>query len=235
MVRYIFLAFTILVVCVSSLNAQKPIEAEMIDNFGLLPCDELNSRSWNLVNQISKTPGSRALVVADPKRSDLDRVKALFKFILASFQFREIEDRVDFKIANKYNDGSYEFWKIPPGATGPIDKGETWEVSPPNVSKPFVFGYEDEINECPTFVPRKYAELLLANPGSRSHIVIKSSRSGAQLKGFADDTIKELVGKYKVERNRIRIFYRRSNEFLSYAEYWFVPARLNREKTNRSK
>jgi hypothetical protein len=226
----LLLYLTLICLATASLGAQDMNKPEMIDNFGLLPCDDLNGRSWNLVTQITKTPGSRALVIADPKRDEIDRVKAKFKFILASFQFGEIDDRVDFRIANRYNDGSFELWKIPPGAKEPDRTGESWKFPVPDTSKPFIFGYEDEVNECATFVPRKYAELLLANPGSRSHIVIKSGQSGVQAKGFADSTIKELVEKHNVNRSRIKLFYRRTNEFLSYAEYWFVPARTNRNR-----
>jgi hypothetical protein len=188
--------------------AQNQSMPEQIDQFGRLGCDDLNGRVWNLVSQIEKSPGSRALVFVRPSTTKSKIVQWQLGYILAQFEFEQMEDRVEFKIGHDADGLTYELWKIPSGAPAPDRSGDTWSRPKLDVTKPFIFGYEDEIGECPTFVPRKYAELLIANPGSRANIVIKAGGwEGGQYKGFADDTIKTLVEKFKIHRKRIRTFY----------------------------
>ena len=204
-------------------------DAMLIDQFGRLACDNVNGRIWNLVFQVEKLPGSRALIFVHPPSVKPENAKAQLRFFLAQFEFEGLEDRVEIKIGHEMDGLLFELWIIPEGATPPNLSGDAWLPPRPDITIPFIFGYEDEIGECPTFVPRTFAELLIANPGSRAHIVIKvGSYESAQAKGFADDTIKTLVEKFKVQGQRIRTFYIRQKEknSLTYAEYWFVPAKI---------
>jgi hypothetical protein len=238
MKRNILATVFILIALASRSIAQNGLEPERIDQFGRLPCDDLNGRVWNLVSQIEKLPGSRALIFVHPDLTKPKIANAQLKYMLAQFEFEGLENRIEIKIGREMDGLLYEFWKIPDGANPPDLSGDTWLPPSRDVTKPFIFGYEDNIGECPTLVPRKFAELLLANRGSRVHIVIKAGRwEGGESKGFADGTIKTLVEKFKVERKRIRTFYVRQKKAnsMTYAEYWFVPARHNQIKVKQLK
>lgn len=235
MIRAILLITLSTFVFSSTSVSQKP-EAVLIDQFGKLPCDEFNGRIWNLVLQIKQLPASRALVFVHPNSTESRMTQSQLKYILAQFEFEEMEDRVEFRIGREMDGLSYELWKIPAGADAPDGVGYKWWPPKPDTTKPFIFGYEDDIGECPTFVPRKFAEIILANRGSRAYVVIKAaSWERGQVKSFADDTIKTLVEKFKIERKRIRTFYVRQKErnSMTFAEYWFVPARFGRNKLKR--
>jgi hypothetical protein len=94
------------------------------------------------------------------------------------------------------------------------------------VRKPFIFGFEDEIGLCSTFVPRKYVELILGNPGSRAHIVVRpGGRETLSAVWFGKQWIENFTKDYGLPRNRIKIFYGKKDNQLTNAEFWFVPAR----------
>jgi hypothetical protein len=218
-----YLTLSLAVAIVAS--GQGAPRAELLDEFGPLPCDDLKSRGWNLITQVRQLPGSRALVYVHPAKTQPTIATAQLKLILADFAFAEIEDRVEFKVGDEWENVGYEFWRIPPGGELPDRVGRAWSPATPDVTRPFIFGYEDEIAECPTFVPRKFAELLKANPGSRANIVVRKSRTAFSSKGFANDFIEELTQKFGVDRRRIKVFNAKTTEGLSYAEFWFVPAK----------
>jgi hypothetical protein len=84
----------------------------------------------------------------------------------------------------------------------------------------------DEVNECPTYVPKAFAKLILENPGSRGHIVVRNGKYPMIDRfGFANGFIKELVEEEGVPRKRLRLFFARGES--TDAEFWFVPARKN--------
>ncbi|MGE0656456.1 MAG: hypothetical protein AB7F88_13530 [Pyrinomonadaceae bacterium] len=86
-----------------------------------------------------------------------------------------------------------------------------------------MFGYEDEIGICPTFVPKNFARLILENPGSRGHIVVRIGEDPLVNRFyFAKEWINELVEKQGVPRKRLRLFFAKG-EGLTGVEFWYVP------------
>jgi hypothetical protein len=203
----------------------KPV---LVDEFSRVPCDELGSRASGLVQEIWKSSGSRALVIFYPKATWRSLVIQQFRQILAQFEFAELEDNVYFVIGETRNDAKIEFWKIPMGATEPAYAGEKWILPKSDLSRPFMYDTEDENGECPTFVLRKFAELILNNPRSRANIVVRKGGSfSSSGHGFANEWVNDLTSKFGIPRKRIRIFYAKdSQSSLTYAEFWFVPAKL---------
>jgi hypothetical protein len=211
-----------------SMFAQEQPKAVQIDEFGRIPCDDLGSRASNLVQNVSETPGSRALVISYPGNHGQSLVLQQFRQILASFEFAKLEDRVEFVIGERGGDAKVEFWKVPQGAKEPGYNGQRWKLPTQDLTKPFVFDAEDENGECPTFVLRKFAELLSNNPGSRANIVVvRGGRYAFPARGFADQWVVDLSNKFGISRKRIRIFYGKSSGNLTYAEFWFVPSKRN--------
>jgi hypothetical protein len=222
--RRILLTVSLLTYASTAGIAQAPFAAEQIDVFGRISCDDLGGRSQNFANQILAEPNSKALVVVHPEKGRVTIVKGQFRQILKHFAYYMAEDRLEFLISDDQNEPRWEFWKIPAGATEPNHKGEKWTLPPANLTKAFIYDYEDENGICSTFVIRKYAELLIKNPGSRAHIVVKKSTIYPySVKGFADQWIKELSTTYSIPKKRIRVFYVRGDNPLTYAEFWFVP------------
>ena len=215
-----------IVLFVLGIRAQESPKPEQIDAFGRIGCDEMGARNQNFAVQISQTPGSRGLVIVHSSSGRRNPIYGQFRLILTNLSYSNAEDRVDFLIMNDSPELRWEFWKIPDGAEPPVHSGEKWFPPKPNLTKPFIYDYEDEIGECSTFVPRKFAELLNSNPGAHANIVIKKGREkGLIIRGFANGWIDELTNKYDVDRKRIKIFYARGDSYLTYAEFWFVPAR----------
>ena len=107
----------------------------------------------------------------------------------------------------------------------PVTEAALWNPEVPDTSRPFMFGYEDENGICPTFVPKAFAKLILNNPGSRGHIVVRVGDDPMINRNyFADWWIKELVEKQGIPRKRLRLFFAKGKG-LTGAEFWFVPAR----------
>jgi hypothetical protein len=202
-------------------------KSERIDQFGQPTCEELAARSQNFANQISNDPSSKGLVIV--KTSDRRRagVQSQFKALIASLASFNADDRVEFVVNTNAKEEVWELWRIPSGADEPVYKGEKWRMPEPDVTKAFIYGYEDEDTICPpTFVIRKFADLLTKNPGSRAHIVVrKNTTYRASEKGFADQWVKDLISRFSIARNRIRVFYARGDDSPTYAEFWFVPAK----------
>jgi hypothetical protein len=218
----------VVVLAAFSCFGQTEAKPELVDSFGRVSCEDLEAHSDVLASNTSKMEGSRALVIAYPAGDDKSRLTGQFKVILRYFEYFGVPDRVDFRISHADNLGQTEFWIIPTGAVPPPVSGESWVEPTPDVTRPFIYDIEDEIGICSTFVPRKFAELLLANPGSRANVVIEAgSYESALARGFADNTIKTLVEEFKVDRSRIRTFYvrQKAKNSMTYAEYWFVPAK----------
>jgi len=202
-------------------------QAELIDTFGRITCEDLESHANALASRVKNNERSTAVVVVYPTGRDRGLFISRFRIILKYFEYFEVENRIEFRIAHADNLGQTEFWIIPDAGIEPTIAGEKWTLPQPNLSKAFLYDVEDYIGICSTFVPKKFAELLLANPGSKANIVVKVAHGERWAKGFAGETIKTLVEKFKVDRKRIRAFYVRGNrkETLTYAEYWFVPAK----------
>lgn len=199
-------------------------KAERIDSFGIVSCEHLRALSQSFASQISVDPNSKGLVFVHPAKGRLNVIYGQFRQILTLFTYYDAENRVEFLIGDDRTEPSWEFWKIPAGAIESDLKGEKWTLPPPNLTKAFIYDYEDENGICSTFVIRKYAELFIKNPGSRAHIVVKKSTMyPSSVKGFADQWVKELTATYSIPRNRIRVFYVRGDNPLTYAEFWFVP------------
>jgi hypothetical protein len=200
---------------------------EQIDQFGRPNCEDLAVRSQNFANQISMDPSSKGLVIVNASIARRAIVQGQFRAIIATFAYFNAEDRVEFVLNPESNDEVWELWKIPVGAAEPAYEGEKWILPVPDLKKAFIYGYEDEDGICPpTFVIRKFAELLTNNPSSRANIVVKNGTMYRySARGFADRWVGELTRKFSVSKNRIRVFYVRGDSPLTYVEFWFVPAR----------
>jgi hypothetical protein len=201
-------------------------KAELVDEFGRMPCDELYARASYFVQKVVNEPTSRGLVVIYPKKGTFQSADYRRKTILGQFENGELADRVEFVQGAERDEIKIELWKIPAGANEPEYLGTKWVDPAPDLSKPFIFGYEDEIGECPTFIPRKFAKVINDNSGSRAHIVVRGGdRYAMNPRDFASQWIDTFTKQFKIPRKRIKVFYAKRDGTLTYAEFWFIPAK----------
>lgn len=224
----ILLTALLLVAFTAGAVGQESPTAELIDEFGLLVCDSILGRVDNLAFGLQNEPGSIAVILIYRPTVQPTQAEKRRKLISSALQNRGIEsERYRFFLNERSPDGQIrtKFWKVPPGATAPLDESRPWNEPPPDVSHRFMFGYEDETGICPTFVPRAFANLLLDSPGSIGRVVIIVGNDPlVERFGFAKQWIDQLVGQYGVSRKRLRLVFRKSKDETG-AEFWFIPAK----------
>jgi hypothetical protein len=227
--RIFIIIFLLLPLAAEGQQLPKPV---LIDEFGWITCGDLVSRTDSLAAELKEEPDSKAFIIIRPPTVRPERGPQSFRrWISSTLQLRGVEsDRFSFyRDHGSANEIRTQFWKLVPGANPPSTDSVLWneEVTEPDTTRAFIFGYEDELGICPTFVPKSFAKLILDNPGSRGHVVISVGDDPSLGKFyFAEQWIKELVGKQGVPRNRLRLFFKKGKG-LMVAEFWFVPARKN--------
>ncbi len=223
------IAVLLLPFCLSAggLFAQERPKAILLDEFGAMPCEHLLGRTDALAAELDKEPGSVAAILIRPGNPSLKAAVSRRRLIVSTLQLLGVPfDRFSIYIGKQSGEGQIEtqYWKLPVGTTPSFSDAILWTEAELDTSRPFIFGYADEIGICPTFVPKNFARLILENPGSRGHIVIRSGVDSGYVNRFffANEWIKELVEKQVIPRTRLKLFFTKGTG-LTEAEFWFVP------------
>lgn len=209
--------------------AQDTPKAVLLDEFGSLTCEDLLGRTDALAAELSKGSGTTAAILIRPSGSLPDAAAVRRLLISSTLQLRGVPQH-QFTIfkgsPSRHGQIETQYWKLPLGAAPSFNDATLWADEQPDLSRPFMVGYEDEIGICPTFVPKNFARLILDNPESRGHIVVRSGVDRAYVNRFfvANQWIKELVEKQAIPRKRLKLFFAKGND-LTAVEFWFVPAR----------
>lgn len=206
-------------------NSQEPPKAVLIDEFGSLFCEDLLARTTVLASELNKDPNSRGYISLNTRHGDSKQAESQRRWISSTLQLLGIGiDRYSFYL-EKNNDGSSMFWLIPAGAASPVTNATIWNELSPDTSRKFMFGYADEIDICPTYVPANFAKILQENPGATGQIIIRLGKDPLVDRfWFAGQYINGLVQKYGVPRSRLRLIFRKGGD-MTAAEFWFLPAR----------
>ena len=214
----------LLIFLVSSLVCfgQEKSEANLVDRFGDLSCEDILSRIDYFMYLLSEDPKAQGYVVIYPEKDSIKRALRFERLINGSIYSRRFDKSRIILIRNKEDDAAMvELWKVPFGAEKPFFVEEKWVDVPIEKRKPFIFGsvFVDEV--CPTFIPENYANLIKENPNLRGHIVVfNKSKKEAQIE--MKEWLKIFTEEYKVPRNRLKIFFGR-NEGMPDVEFWIVP------------
>jgi hypothetical protein len=207
--------------------AQDPPKPVLLDEFGPLPCEHILAHTDALAADLMREPGSEAIILIHKPVNHPEHASGRRKLIWSALQLRGVDsDRYSFYRSETSPDGDIrtQFWKLPLGAEAPVASFERWPDEAPDTTRAFVFGYVDESDICPTYVPKAFAKLILENPGSRGHIVVTIAKNHlVERFGFADGFIKNLVEQQGVPRKRLRLFFSQGES--TEAEFWFVPAK----------
>jgi hypothetical protein len=211
--------------------SQEPPKAVLYDEFGFMGCDAMLGRIDAFIQEMSANPQDRAIVVTFPEYEEIPKrrevmAKGRMIIIRSRFEQARMDERLTLLLGRTSEGIKTQFWRVPPSAEAP--KLDATEILQPtlNLSKPFVFGGEDENQICPTFVPRKFGELLLNHPGSKAHLVVRrGDRHSMDSKSFAAQWLETLESDAKIPRSRIKVFYAKGDHGVTYGEFWFVPAK----------
>ena len=212
----------------ASIKGQDSVQSVLVDDFGMIVCGDLQARTDAYAAELRNDLNSKAFILIYPPKIRPELANRRQKIISSTLRNRGIEpDRFSFYLAPPNEEIRTQFWKVAVDAELPVPHAVLSSEAAVDTSRPFMFGYEDEHLVCPTFVPGVFAKLILENPGSRGHIVIREGYSAMLGKYyFAEEWINELVKKHGVPRKRLRLFFPRERErSLTTAEFWFVPAR----------
>jgi hypothetical protein len=215
-------------ICSFSATGQVDPQPVLVDEFGRLPCEHIHALTDGFAQEIKTEVGSKAVILINPPNERPQQAESRRRMVSSFLQLQGLDvDRFSFYKAQPSPDGEIrtQFWKLPAGAYLPMNDWVMWNEEPPNTSRAFRFGFEDEMNICPSFIPRVYAKLILDNPGSKGHVVIKAGGFINKF-SFADHVINELVQTHGVPRKRLRLFFTKGKRNDSTgAEFWFVPTK----------
>lgn len=221
---------------------QDKSEAVLFNSFNKVVEEDVAARLEAFIQELTKNQNLQGYVVIHPEKNSIKqnfrmerRYERFIKKIISILKFDK--NRIDFVQTKESETIEIEFWKIPTGAEKPFSVEDKWAEIPPNLTKPFVFGftYIDEV--FPNFVPEFYADYIKNNENLRGHIVVfNQSREGAKIQ--ADQWIKILTEEYKVPRNRLKIFFGKENGSIVYlgkgilpveVEFWLVPTKRGKK------
>jgi hypothetical protein len=218
-------AILILAFC-SVVVGQEPPKASLIDEFGALPCEFVLAKTDALASEIRKEPAATAAVIIFRPSTHPARAENRRRLISSTLQLRGIEgERFHFYSGGPSPDDEIrtQIWMQPAYAPSPAGNAETWNEPSPNPSRAFLYGYSDEVDICPTFVPAAFAKLILDNPGSRGKVLITIGNDSIVEKySYAAEWIRTLVEVNGIPRKRLRLQFAKGTE--TGAEFWFMPA-----------
>ena len=216
----------------SGLSGQEPPNASMIDEFGYLNCEDILVRTFHLATEIHNDPGTTVAIIIFSPNKQPGQAEARRHLISSTLQLQSVErDRFNFFSGGPSPDGEIriQFWKQPLGASPPAGDSAAWNEPPHNISRPFMYGYSDETDICPTFVPKAFAQLLAANPGARGKVLVTMGNGAIVNKySYAAEWIRTLVEVNGIPRKRLRLVFSKGAE--TGVEFWFVPARKDRRR-----
>lgn len=219
--KIIFVLVILLASLQISFGQEKP-EAVLVDEFGVITCEEVMARLDSFFIDLANNPDSTGYIVIYPDKTSTKEGISYERWIKGFSAFRKfVEKRFVIIHGEKRDTTAIEFWRVPPGADVSFYKEEKWVSTFPKANKAFVFASLHIEDVCPTFNPGDYADLLLSDASLRGHIVIfNKSRREAQKE--AQEWLTTLTKDYKVPRNRLRVFFAK-NRSAPDVEFWIVP------------
>lgn len=222
----LFLTFLLLLAAFQFCFSQEKPKAVLIDNI-IYPanCDDLVARLQRLMDETTNK-NSVSYVIIHPVKGKL-LPSLLFERWTIGRKFPS--EKFIIVRGKEENELRLELWLVPKGAelSFAVDES-TWNFSLPSLKKPYQFysytNGEDAI--CNSEGQKKhFAEILLANPTFRGHLVIyeKTLEKYRRTKNLL---VSELVKDYSIPHNQLRTFFVKEIDYdFSNVEFWLVPQR----------
>ncbi|MEO8073665.1 MAG: hypothetical protein ABI686_10510 [Acidobacteriota bacterium] len=203
---------------------QEKLQAEQIDKFGNIACDDFLARLDIFFNSLGNDQHSTnyAIIYSDKNKSQA-RYEAWINGEIYQAKFddsRFITKRAEKKASVDVVE--VEFWKVPVGVDLPDFVEQKKSFVLPLATKAFKLSMSS-YDICPTLSPKVFADYLQANPNLRGHIVI-FNESIQKAKKEGENWLNLLNKEYDISRNQLKFFYRKSQpNFDVVTEFWLVP------------
>ncbi|HEV7701459.1 MAG TPA: hypothetical protein VGO43_14610 [Pyrinomonadaceae bacterium] len=214
-------------VLLSAVGGAAQEKAKLLDEFGVPTCEELLARTDGFRTVLLEFPAATGVVIisrAKGLRTPADRYRTLIDNTLRRADFDS--NRVQIFHGEEGSETHGSFWIVPPGAENPAGARELWSRGGivVDVSKPFMFGSEDETGVCPTLVPRDFARLIKENPSVIGKVIVHPEVKWSPA-AIGLPWIERLTKEYSVPRKRLRLIYGKRSKTIGYTEFWLVPSR----------
>ncbi len=190
-------------------NGQETLKAVLVDEHGLLACDESLSRVDRWYSELGKNPKSTGLAViaSPPGEKHLGVFRQLMMELHAKFRRA---DRLSIKYLRTTSNSEFkvQMWQIPVGADAPEIENVDMSFILPKDIEPFILAITYELDEgpCPTgndlYV---FSKFLKANPSSRGNIVVREGTVGRARRTSAN-ILREFTRRYGIPGSRLRLF-----------------------------
>ena len=205
--------------------------ARMTDEFrtGGSNCEEGFARLDSFFTELSNNPVDQGLIVTygdtrDPKAARRRELQLRNHFIFRKFP----NDRVTIIRGIPKENGTTQFWLVPPGAANPELERAPESIAKP-IAEPYLYAanYQDGVPGCSGHIydVAEYAGVLKDDPSAMARIVIHES-SRVKYDRVLKDLVRELT-KLGIERRRITSVYKyvRPRQMLEVNELWIIPGK----------
>ncbi|MEO7658826.1 MAG: hypothetical protein ABIV48_04365 [Pyrinomonadaceae bacterium] len=181
-----------------------------------------------MLQHLSDEPLAEAIIIITPEKGKLEYAVAFHRSMNRWVDLRNAPNaRVSFRRRPEGSEFKVQIWKVATRAALSSSDGTPWPKPELDLSRPFIYGTEDEMGICSTFVPRVYAELIKQNPSAMGHIVVYEAPGSVSARSFANDWLQNFADNFDLPKRRFKVFLPRtkSKRNITYAEFWFVPAK----------
>lgn len=207
-----------------SFGQEKP-KAKLIDEFETTPCDDFLARMDNLFNETNADPNSSAyvLIYSNPNNIDNNKNISMFRgWIFGHVEARNFDNERISVVKTETNDSfKMQLWIVPAGTEIPF-KFEEVKVRFPKIKKSTLHHKDSWENSiCGSDRLKIYADILKNDAQLQGNIFIYDF-SNQRILETQNYLIESLIDKYKVPRNSLKFFHRKSRRKYD-VEYWLVP------------
>jgi hypothetical protein len=205
-------------------------QARMVDEFRTAGgnCEEGFARLDGFFYEISSNPAATALIVFYGDAAEKNAARRRAMQLRNHFRFRKFDlNRVRMTYGPARENGTTQFWLIPPGADEPkIDSSVTVpEVERPVTTMLYASEYMDGIPGCNgnIYDLEAYAEVVKTDADNVARIVIGQSsqaRYRRKVKEIRDELLRRGIPSNKI----VTVFKLvRPNRLMEFTELWIVP------------
>lgn len=223
---------TALLICLGLLKitySQVSSASVLVDEFETIPCNEFWARLDAFFIALEKDSLSKGYIVIYGKNNGLLANLKYEGWTNGIVNFRRYDkNRIVVVRGTLGEQRKIQFWKVSSGQEEPKFNREDWSYQLPASTKPFIFAHYRWIDIlCPSSPSplKNYADLILANPTARGHLVIRA-RTKKLMRETEKEVLDELINSYRLPRNRLKLFYVNEKDYRSEetdVEFWFVP------------
>lgn len=207
--------------------SQEQSQLRKVDEIGKTNCCDLGVRTDGFFSELlADDKKAKGYAVIYSNNQNLELALSFERLILGHIKYRDYdESRIVFVRKHTKGDFKLEYWIDEKGEDSAFANQNEEKYAWFNFQKTSLFLSSKHFNElCSEFGEKKqYAEILLANPTLKGHIVIFDSSQ----KGFVKtktELLTQLSTQYNVSQNQLRtIFIKIEKDSYPYHELWLVP------------